>query len=61
MGSGLTIALAIHSLDGYLSSWDLYQDLLLRSFDPTLQIYHCRGKPLLAIGSRDQEIALTVC
>ena len=30
MGSGLTIALAIHLLDGILSSWNLYQDLLSR-------------------------------
>ena len=61
MGSGLTIALALHSLDGYLSRWDLNQDLLSRSFDPTLQIYHCRGRLLPTIGSRDQEIVPTVC
>ena len=26
---------------------------------PTLQIYHCRGKPLATIGSRDREVAPT--
>ncbi len=28
VGEGFAIALAIHSLDGFVSHWDLYQDLL---------------------------------